>query len=98
MEKYIVNKFGKDIAQMIFTLGENYLGLSEQLGSSFGMSAEARMTALTYALKLNRDIVINKQKNEVLDMLMQIQGNEPGAEIPDEDDEDEEDLDFTKGL
>ena len=102
MEQFIVNKYGKEVGTMIFALAENMFAMSEQFGRSFGITPEARMAVLSYAVKLNRDTILQNTVDDTLEIMMQIQGEQNEdfrKEIEEkENDGDGPDLDFTKDL
>ena len=100
MEEFIVKKYGKEVGTMIFALAENMFAMSEQFGRSFGMTPEARMAVLSYAVKLNRDTILQNTVDDTLEIMMQIQGERAEIEEinPEDDHGDGPDLDFTKDL
>lgn len=108
MEKYIIEKFGKEVGSMICLLGRNYYAIGEQFGLSFGISEEARIAALSYSVKLIREQYLQNRDDESLEILSQISDDKINIEtneemlkkeIEEQDDDDEHpDLDFTKGL
>jgi hypothetical protein len=100
MEQFIVNKYGKEVGTMIFALAENMLAMSEQFGRSFGLTPEARMAVLSYAVKLNRDVILQNMHDDTLEIMMQIQGetNEDFKTDKNENESEGPDLDFTKDM